>query len=63
MIHPLPTNINLTVYDKSCYYITRKPLHRCHSISDYLQVNRETNKHLRRILIEGSLRISNNIQY
>jgi hypothetical protein len=63
MIHPLPTNINLRVYDKSCYYITREALDRCHSISDYRQVNRETNKHLRRIVIEGSLRISNNVQY
>jgi hypothetical protein len=63
MIHPIPTNINLRVYDKSCYYITREPLDRCHSISDYKQVNRETNKYLRRIVIEGSLWISNNVQY
>ena len=63
MIHSLPTNINLTVYDKSCYYITRKPLDRCHSISDYLQVSKDTKRQIRRILVEGSLRISNNIQY
>lgn len=63
MIHPVSTNINLKVYDKSCYSITKKPLDKCHSTSDYLQVNKETNKHLRRILVEGSLKISNNIQY
>ena len=64
MIHnSLPTNINLTVYDKSCYYITREPLDKCHSISNYLQVSKDTKRQLRRILIEGSLKISNNIQY
>lgn len=63
MTDHLPTNINLRVYDKSCYYITREPLDRCHSISNYLQVSKDTKRYLRRIVIKGSLKISNNIQY
>ena len=67
MIHPLPTNINLTVYDKSWSILqllyNQETYYRCFTISDYLQVSKDTKRHIRRILVEGSLKISNNIQY